>query len=1087
LDISDRAEVTARRGVFALGSVDRILSGRASPTRAIAVRRIGEGVRRALVMMGSVLAALILVCGFGLWRLMQGPVDLDRLTPLVQQWLNRSGDGSKIVISGARLEIDRQTQQLDLQIVGLRISQRNGEPLADLPEMSASFNLRSLLLGGLEPTRLVVVRPVLRLVRDESGVIRIGFNDQDLGATSFADVLEQLTRSENPGAPFGLMRRLAVREATLVLDDRRTGHRWQADRVDLWVERDPQGLVGDLSLALPLGAPKPEFHASYRYVAVDRRLDINIEVAAFDPAALASFAPELEPLKLAQFPISGTVATRLNLADMTNEGMRIDLHFGKGAIRSELLPEGFLSLVEGSLRAVYASESGELRVAKLNLDLGGGSGLTVDGNITGITPAMIAGVDPPPSTIPGKLGIVLADVPVEKLESLWPSSLSRGGRRWVVANVHDGVLDQAAVRLDLDVNPATHSAEVVSAHGTMRYRDATVSYFPGLVPARKVSGTATLNDRRLTFTPTSGAIKSVQLTGGSLQITDLGAPVEWITIDLAAAGPIRDVLETIDAKPLHYAHDIKVDPARVAGRTEAKLHFKLPLLKDIKLDQVEYGAKASVTDAAIANVAMNRNLTDGDFTVEIARPGAHLRGNSRFDGVLMSIDADLFFKPIDGARARYRVAMRLDDEQRRRLDFDFLPDRIAGPIGVDVTYWMLDAVRSEAVAALDLRSAGMSVAEAGWKKPPGVPAWATLELELENERVKQARNVEVKAPGLDGRFALALARKADLIERVEVYRLVIADDDVSGSVIRRPEGGWQVDLRGTTLDLSQWLKELAKGKARQFSHADGPLQVEARLGRLILGPRREVRDVAARLLRDGADWRVAQIDGRFPNGRQLSLRSANEAGKHELTFRSDDLGSSLSLFDITDNIVGGQVTVTGRVSDMAGKQVVAGHIEGTDYDLVRAPVFARILSLPSLSGVGSMLAGSGIPFSTLRGDFAYGEDRVVLENLLAYGGAIGVTTNGVADLGREHLDLQGTIVPAYALNSIIGNVPVIGSLLMGGEGQGLFAASYRVTGSPADPQVSVNPLSALAPGFLRRLFQPNFGMPPPVQQSLGIQ
>jgi hypothetical protein len=30
-------------------------------------------------------------------------------------------------------------------------------------------------------------------------------------------------------------------------------------------------------------------------------------------------------------------------------------------------------------------------------------------------------------------------------------------------------------------------------------------------------------------------------------------------------------------------------------------------------------------------------------------------------------------------------------------------------------------------------------------------------------------------------------------------------------------------------------------------------------------------------------------------------------------------------------------------------------------------------------------------------------------------------------------------------------------------------------------------LSAFAPGFLRRLFQPNFGMPPPIGQSLGIR
>ena len=428
----------------------------------------------------------------------------------------------------------------------------------------------------------------------------------------------------------------------------------------------------------------------------------------------------------------------------------------------------------------------------------------------------------------------------------------------------------------------------------------------------------------------------------------------------------------------------------------------------------------------------------------------------------------------------------MDEEQRRRLAFDFLPNRIAGPVGVDLTYWTLDATHAKAEAALDLRSADLSVAEAGWKKPAGAPARAKLVLDLQNEQVTRLRDIEVKAAGLDGRFAVALEPDTGRIDRVDVHRLVIADDDVSGSVMRRREGGWHIDLHGPTLDLSHWIKDLRQDNPQQSSAGDGPLHIDARLGRLVVGPQRELRDIAARLSREGPDWRAAQIDARFPNGHGLSLHSAAQAGGRNLTFRSDDMGSALSLLDVTDNIVGGQVTVTGQTVDKAGKQVVVGHIEGADYSLVHAPVFARILSLPSFSGAGSMLAGSGIPFSTLRGDFAYGEDRLALDNLVAYGGAIGVTGNGVADLGRDRLDLQGTIVPAYALNSVLGIVPVIGPLLLGGEGQGLFAANYQVTGSAADPQVSVNPLSALAPGFLRRLFQPNFGVPPPIQKSLGV-
>ncbi|MBV9373731.1 MAG: AsmA-like C-terminal domain-containing protein [Alphaproteobacteria bacterium] len=1037
-----------------------------------------------MASLATLLAALAMLFGLGLWRLMQGPIDLGALTPYIERLVDRSGGGLQIAISRARLAIDRQSRQLDLRLEGVRVADSDEEPLAAFPDIAASFSLGALLHGKLAPTRIVLEHPVLRLVRDETGALRFRLGEPDGGAPSFGpDILDQLAGPANPDLPFGLMRRVALRDATIIYDDRQTNRRWEADRVDAWIGRGPQGLAGDMSLALPLGDHQPELRAAYRYTPGERALDVSVQVEALQPAALASLFPELAPLSLADFPVSGTLATRVKLEGPTTEGLRLDLYLGKGSLRSELLPEGFIALQQGTIRFVYAPENGELRLAKLDLDLGSGSALTVKGNIDGLTPSMLAGTEPLPSSLPGRLGVVLTDVPVAKFESLWPPTLSHGGRRWVLANVHDGVLDEASAQLDLAIDPRARSAEVVSANGTMRYRDATISYFGGLTPARKVSGTATLDNRRLVFTPTSGSVKSVQATGGSLVITDLGAPVEWLAVDLSLAGPIRDVLETIDAKPLRYAHEIGVDPAHVAGRTEASLHFKLPLLKDLKLAEVQYAVKASLTGAAIAGVAIDRNLTDGNFALEITRPGAHLWGTSRFDGVPLDIDANLFFKPVDGARARYHVALTVDEEQRRRLAFNVLPDRVAGPVGVDLTYWTFDPAHAEAEAALDLRSASLAVAEAGWKKSPGAPAGAKLVLDLYNERVTRVRDIEVKAAGLDGRFAVELEPNTGRINRVDVHRLAIADDDVGGSVTRRREGGWQVDLHGRTLDLSNWLKDPGK----KSSGTDAPLHVNARLGRLVVGPQREMRDVAAQLSREGMEWRAAQLDARFPNGHQLSLHSAAQAGGRSLTFRSDDLGSTLSLLDITNNIVGGQVTVTGQTVDKGGKQVVVGHVEGTDYNLVHAPPMARILSLPSFSGAGSMLAGSGIPFTTLRGDFAYGDDRLVLDKLLAYGGAIGVTSNGVVDLGRDQLDLQGTIVPAYALNSIIGNIPVIGSLLLGGEGQGLFAANYRVTGSAADPQVSVNPLSALAPGFLRRLFQPNFGIPPPVQQSLGAQ
>jgi hypothetical protein len=1021
----------------------------------------------------------VLAASFGCWRLAQGPIELARLTPWVEEALNRSAGGLRIAISGVRFGIDGDTRQLDLWLDGVRLSRPDGEPVAAFPAASASFSLRALLRGALAPTRLVVERPVLRLIREADGAVRLRFGDRETDAPSFGlDLVEQAAGPANAAAPLGLLRHVTVRDATFVLDDRRAGRRWQADHIDASAARDPRGLFGDLSLAVPIGARPPELHAGWRYSPADRRLDLVVEAGAVTPSALATLAPELAPLGAVDIPVSGTLTTRLDLAGLTTEGVRIDLGFGRGSLKSGLLPEGVLTVQQGELHAVYAPETAELRLVRLGLDLGDGAALTVKGNLDAVTPALIADGDPS-GRLPGELRVSLTDVPVAKFESLWPPGLSPGGRRWVLANISGGLLQEAAVRFGVELDPAARSAEIVSARGSLRYRDLTINYLTGLPPVRGVDGEARFAGKTLTFAPSGGAVKSVHVTGGSLQITELGAPVEWLAIDLGLAGPLRDFLETLDAKPLRYAHEVGLDPARVDGRAEARLHFKLPLLHDLKIAQVEYGAKARLTGVAIPEIALGRSIADGDLALDITRSGLRLKGDARFDGTPAKIDASLSFKLKSIPRARYQVALTLDAEARRRLGLDFAADRLVGPVGVDLVYKALDGARAEADLGLDLRQAGLSVREAGWRKPPGAPATASLALDLDHDAVTRLRRVEAKAAGLDARLALSLDRKR--IERIDIDRLAIGASDLAGTVARLRDGGWRAELHGSRLDLASWLD----GRDRNGAGEETPLSLDLRLGRLVVGPGRELRDVAARLVRDGVYWQAASADARFPDGRSLTLRFGTEVGRHNLDFRSDDLGATLRLLDVTDNIVGGRVAVTGQSSDKAGRRILRGRIEGADYHLVRAPTAAQLLSLASLPAVASMLAGDGIPFSTLRGEFAYSGGRLLVEQLLAYGGAIGATANGEIDIDRDRLDLQGTIVPAYTLNSILGNIPVIGSLLLGGEGQGLFAANYRLTGSSADPKISVNPLSALAPGFLRRLFQPNFGMPPRVQESLG--
>ena len=156
---------------------------------------MGRRTHRILAWLGTPAAALILLCGFGLWRLTQGPIDLGGLTPFIQQLVDRPGSEMQIAISGARLGIDRHTGQLDLRLEGVRVADADGEPFAAFPDISAGFSLGSLLQGKLAPTRLVIERPLLHIVRDEAGAIQLRFGEPDSRAASLGpDILDHQNR-----------------------------------------------------------------------------------------------------------------------------------------------------------------------------------------------------------------------------------------------------------------------------------------------------------------------------------------------------------------------------------------------------------------------------------------------------------------------------------------------------------------------------------------------------------------------------------------------------------------------------------------------------------------------------------------------------------------------------------------------------------------------------------------------------------------------------------------------------------------------------------------------------------------------------
>ena len=105
-----------------------------------------------------------------------------------------------------------------------------------------------------------------------------------------------------------------------------------------------------------------------------------------------------------------------------------------------------------------------------------------------------------------------------------------------------------------------------------------------------------------------------------------------------------------------------------------------------------------------------------------------------------------------------------------------------------------------------------------------------------------------------------------------------------------------------------------------------------------------------------------------------------------------------------------------------------------------------------------------MPFSSRNGVIA-------VIDAVAHGRAIGATADGYIDRPRDTIALKGSLVPAYGLNSVLGNIPVLGDLLVSKKGEGIFGVTYSARGDAEQPDISVNPLAVLTPGILRRIFE----------------
>jgi hypothetical protein len=142
-----------------------------------------------------------------------------------------------------------------------------------------------------------------------------------------------------------------------------------------------------------------------------------------------------------------------------------------------------------------------------------------------------------------------------------------------------------------------------------------------------------------------------------------------------------------------------------------------------------------------------------------------------------------------------------------------------------------------------------------------------------------------------------------------------------------------------------------------------------------------------------------------------------------------------------------------------------------DFRLKELPILTKLLTLASLQGIADILSGEGITFDEFEMNFKNNGNLMVIDELYAIGPAISILMEGYLEKNKL-ISLRGSLVPATTINKAIGNIPVLGKILVGSKtGEGVFGVSFKIKGPPKNPETTVNPIKTLTPRFITRTLE----------------
>ena len=670
---------------------------------------------------------------------------------------------------------------------------------------------------------------------------------------------------------------------------------------------------------------------------------------------------------------------------------------------------------------------------------------------------------------------------VRRIVRLWPDSLNPELRRYLAARVNGGVVESLRLRSDLDpVDFSNIFTDVPLTDAAIDLEFAAagleLSVVDGIPPLRSLSAEGRASGARASLKAASGRVvmpdgRSLTFSDGSYVHLNMDVPNSAALVSFTVTGGADGVASFLASPAIRDGLGIDLDPATVKGRADIRVRFPLVPKRIPNLSDMALTIKATLSDISVEKLLGREKLEAGQFNLAYEAGSLSGRGEARLGGAPTTFE---FSQPRTGP-GEVTVALTLDEAARTRRSLPVGP-QLAGPVPVRITAALAAGSRGIARVEADLGRAAIDGLIPGWVKPANRPGRLTFTWAEGEGGTSELRDLSLEAGSVLIKGQLGLA-PSGAIEKADLSPFKLSPgDDMRAQVERLPTGPYRVGLKGNVGDARPVLKWVGSVSGKGAAKEGQEVELELALNILTGHNDEALTGVTGKASIKGGELRALQFGGRFRNALVEAQLAKRDAGAPVLAVRTQDAGATLRFLDIYRRMVGGRLAIDGR----SGDGVQSGNLVIDEFGLRDEPALRNIVSQAGQQSPGgseergfAQVARSDldqVPFTKLSAEFRRSASRFDFSDVVIYGVQVGFNVSGFVDYARDRLDVGGTFVPAYLLNNAFSQLPVVGIILGGGINEGLIAVDFRVAGPISGPTLTVNPLTVVAPGILRKLF-----------------